>query len=302
MTPEEILSHPARRLSDEQRRFYFEEGYLRLPEPVPAALLTRMQAAVARLVEESRTLTESNDDYVLQDGHTAEVPRMRRVYRATDHDPVFWEFAAQSTLPEVVGDLVGPDVKFREAYVNFKWSKGGDAVEWHQDLPFFPHTNRALLTTLTYLSDVGDDMGPFMVVPQSHKGEMFDHYDADGGWAGRISDTDLPRVAADTAVRFAGPAGTVIIIDSGMIHGSDANQSDRIRPLLVTGYAAADAFAYTAMPAAMTESRARQIVRGRPATHAHHEELRLRMPPDWSQRYTSIFEDQQKEGRSATAM
>jgi ectoine hydroxylase len=238
---------------------------------VPEDLLERMRGALGVLVERSREITKSDDNWVLQDDHTAAAPRLRRVYRVADHHPTFWEFASRSILPEVVGDLVGPDVKFRESYVNFKWSKGGDAVQWHQDTPFFPHTNRALVTTMILLADVTPDMGPIAVVPRSHHGPMYEHYDDRGHWTGHIGDADVESAATETAVSFCGPAGTVVFMDSWAVHGSRRNDSGKGRPLLITGHAAADAFAYTAMP------------------------------PDWSGGYTSIFEDQQGRARQADA-
>ena len=299
MTPEEILSQPASVLTRAQRESFFEEGYLCLESLVPNDILGRMQAALEELAECSREISESNENWVLQDGHTAAAPRLRRIYRAADHHPVFWEYASNSILPEVVGDLVGPDVKFREAYVNFKWAKGGDAVKWHQDTPFFPHTNRALLTTLTCLADVTPEMGPIAVVPRSHRGRMYEHYDGEGRWTGCIGDADLESAATDTAVSFCGPAGTVVFMDSWAIHGSRRNDSDKGRPMLITGYAAADSFAYTAMSPGMIESHSGEVVRGVPARYAHIDEIKLRMPPDWSGGYTSIFEDQKGEKREA---
>ena len=41
---DEILAHPPKVLSQEQRAFYFDSGYLLLPEFVPGARLQRLQA------------------------------------------------------------------------------------------------------------------------------------------------------------------------------------------------------------------------------------------------------------------
>ena len=93
------------------------------------------------------------------------------------------------------------------------------------------------------------------------------------------------------------PAGTLIVIHGWMIHGSDRNISDRCRPLLICGYSSADAFSYT--PLGNTSRYTWEIVRGQPAKYSHHESLRLRVPPDWSRGYTSIFEDQKEETRES---
>jgi hypothetical protein len=67
-----------------------------------------------------------------------------------------------------------------------------------------------------------------------------------------------------------------------MLLGSAPNTTPRNRPVLVIGYAAADAFAYTATPPSMYSKRTWQIVRGRPAPAAHFEVVPCRVPPDWS--------------------
>ena len=296
MTPESILACPPTVLSQAQREAYFAEGYLHLEGFLAREPLARLREATAAMVEESRGARESGDKFVLVPGHSAAAPRLLRLYRAADHHPEYWDVTARSGITDAVADLLGPDVKFREAMINFKWSGGGDAVAWHQDMPFHLFTNRAVLTVLLALEDVEADMGPLLVVAGSHKGSMHDHYGADGHWAGRISDQDLESLPTGAAVALTGPAGSLSIIDSFTVHGSARNDSDRMRPLLILGYCAADAFCYT--PLSSVSRHTWEIVRGQPARHAHHEAMRLRVPPDWSGGYTSIFEDQQGRSRS----
>jgi hypothetical protein len=62
---------------------------------------------------------------------------------------------------------------------------------------------------------------------------------------------------------------------------------------LVIPYAAADAISYT--PAPYPSSHYGALVRGEQPGFAHHEELLMPLPPDWSQGYTSIFEHQDKD-------
>jgi len=290
---ENILAYPPRVLTQAERMFYFEQGYVRRERLIPDDLVRKLQAATSEVVERSRSLAASTDEFVLEPGHGPQAPRPRRLNRATDQHPVFWELAAHSALPDMVSDLVGPDVKFREAYINFKWAKGGDEVKWHQDFPFNPHINKAMLATLTFIEDVEPDQGPLMVIPRSHEGPLYDHYDASGRWAASMSAADVATLPLDSAVSLTGPAGTVVAIHCAMVHGSARNDSARSRPLLITGYSSADNFAYTPMGPNMTPTQAFQIVRGKPAGHAHHEAMRTRVPPDWSGGYASIFEDQQ---------
>ena len=71
--------------------------------------------------------------------------------------------------------------------------------------------------------------------------------------------------------------------------------SDLGRPLLLNTFSSADAFPYTPNPLRSRFDQA--IVRGRPATHAHHDPRPCLLPPDWSGGYSSIFALQQREGK-----
>jgi hypothetical protein len=77
------------------------------------------------------------------------------------------------------------------------------------------------------------------------------------------------------------------------IHGSAANRSAKGRPALSIGYNPADALPYTAP--AYRSSHFGALVRGAPARFARHDPVRMRLPPDWSGGYTSIFAHQKGE-------
>lgn len=299
MNRDEILSQPCRVLTPEQRELYFEQGFVALESLLTGEWLKRVRGALSQLVERGAGLTVSDGRFDLEPDHSASSPRLRRIAYLDDLDPVFWELCSQSVLADLAADLLGPDVTFRECMVNFKWARGGTEVKWHQDIPFYPHTNLSPLIMLVFVEDVGLDQGPPRVVPGSHKGEIFEHYDRDGRWTGYISDEDLARVPLNSAVDLTGPAATVTVHHGCMVHGSAANRSASGRPLLVVGYSSADARPYTAC--AYPSSHYLTVVRGKPAKYAHHEPLRMRLPPDWSTGYTSIFAHQQQEGRTAAA-
>ncbi len=294
-----ILTQPPRVLAQAERELFFEQGYLCLPSMVDPSWIERLRAGVDRLVERSRSLARSDGVFDLDSDHAADAPRLRRIAFLDDLDPVFWAFAADSVLTDIAVDLLGPDVTFRESMINYKWARGGQGVRWHQDIPFYPHTNLSPTQFLVALEDVGPEQGPLQVIPGSHKGEVFDHYDAADRWLGHIPEAREPELGADRAVELTGPAGTVTVHHSAMVHGSRPNHSDRGRPLLINGYNSADALPYTAP--AYRSSHHGAVVRGRPARHARHDPVTLRLPPDWSGGYTSIFSHQAGEEGEARA-
>ena len=146
MINEEILSYPAKVLSQEQREFYLENGYILLEKTIPDEWVERLQAATDEIVECSRSVTESDSVFDLEPSHNADAPRLRRLSSPPDHHPTYWEYTCDSILADIAADLVGPNVKFYQAKLNFKWSKGGEEVKLHQDISFWPHTNYSPMT------------------------------------------------------------------------------------------------------------------------------------------------------------
>jgi len=293
MLPDEVLAHEPRVLTQEQREFYFANGYLLVEKAVPAELIETLRRVTDEMVEQTRAMRGSDAVWDLEPGHSAERPKLRRLSSPCDHHPAYWHAASQSVLADIVADLVGPDVKFHHSKLNFKASDGGAEVKWHQDIQFWPHTNYSPLTVGTYLYDCGPEQGPLGVIPGSHNGELFNQYNDKGQWTGYIAERDMPRVAVDKAEYLCGPAGSITIHNCRTVHGSKPNNSLHGRPLFLLTFSAADAFPYTYNPLQSRHMGA--IVRGRPARWAHHDPRPCQIPPDWSGGYTSIFALQQGE-------
>jgi len=299
MKAEEILDIPPKVLTQAQREQYFEQGFLILEGVIPDEWVQKLRRATEALVERSRQVRESDAIWDLEPGHTSESPRLRRVSNPVEQHPVFWEYVSQSFVGDLIADLVGPDVKFHHSKLNFKWARGGSEVKWHQDIPFWPHTNYSPLTVGSYIYDCGPDQGPVGFIPGSHEGPLYDHYDADGEWGGCLSDQDAAKIDTSRAQYAVGPAGSMTIHNCRTIHGSQPNTSDLGRPLVLFTASSADAFPYTVNP---IRSRYDQtLIRGQRARYAHHDPRPCLIPPDWSGGYTSIFALQQKEKRRASA-
>ncbi|KAA3634240.1 MAG: phytanoyl-CoA dioxygenase family protein, partial [Proteobacteria bacterium] len=233
MKQEDILALPPKFLSQSQREFYFENGYLLLEKVVPDSWIDRLRAATDKVVDDSRRFRESDSIWDLEPGHTPEAPRLRRLTSPNDYDDRFWEYATSPILLDILEDLVGPDIKFHHSKLNFKWARGGEEVKWHQDIQFWPHTNYSPLTIGTYLYDCADDQGPLMVMPGSHDESLYDQYDADGNWVGHIDSTAQKTLRGRTEVALPGPAGSLTIHNCRMLHASLKNRSDSGRPLLL---------------------------------------------------------------------
>ena len=160
MTSEQLLSQPAKVLTQAQREYYFEHGYQFIESFIDDEWLEKLRAATYRHLEASRAFTQSNGRYDLAPVHTKEVPCIRRLIDP-ELDDVFWDFA-NDVIADVAVDLCGPDLLFNHGKINFKWPGAGEsnAVGWHQDAAFYPLTNYKSVAIGVYLEDTTPDHGP----------------------------------------------------------------------------------------------------------------------------------------------
>jgi ectoine hydroxylase len=288
MTPEDILRHEPKVLTPAQRARYFQDGYLAVEGLIPDAWLRRLRELSASFVEASKSVAASDEAFDLGPSHSADRPHVRRLRALVDRHPDFWRFASESVLADIAADLVGPDVKFHSAKLNYKYPGPGEIVDWHQDIPAWPHTNYSPVTLGVYLDDVPAERGPLTCVPGSQHGPIFVHRDDGGTWTGSVRAADMRTVDQSAVEDLTGPAGTVIAINCRTLHASRANRTDCVRPVALFVYSAADAFPWTAAPTPTLHTG--EIVRGKAAAVAHLDPTPCPVPPDWSKiGYGSIF-------------
>ena len=227
-------------LTQTQIDSYNAEGYLVLPGQIPEDWLQKLRAEIARFEEEARSLSASNDRLDLEDSHTPETPRLRRIKLPHTISDVVKELMTSDHILAPARDLIGPDLRLHTTKLNMKSAGYGAAVEWHQDYAFYPHTNDDILAIGVLIDDMATENGPLMVYPGSHKGPVYDHH-VDGVFAGAMLPEENGLDPKD-AVELTGPAGAISIHHGRIVHGSALNRSDRPRRILFYEMMAADAF------------------------------------------------------------
>ena len=227
-------------LSDQQKQFYRNNGYLVLENVIPASIIAQCQTEIERFRDEARNLTASNDRLDLEDSHSRSDPRLRRIKDPFNNSPVFGDIIRSEAILEPVRDLLGPNLRLHGSKLNLKSASYGAPVEWHQDWAFYPHTNDDMLAVGVMLNDMKEENGPLMILPGTHKTEIYDHH-SDGYFCGAM---DLRASGLDSAdaVKLLGPAGSISLHHARVVHGSDLNRSTIDRKLLLFEIAAADAF------------------------------------------------------------
>ena len=296
-------------LTPDQKQFYDDSGYLLVEDVVTPAELARLQEITRNLVEASRAVTESDDIYDLDEGHSAEAPRLTRIKLPHKRHPFYDEILKNSGVTAVLRDLLGDNATLLTSKLNTKAPGGGAAVEWHQDWAFYPHTNDDLLAFGLMLEDVTPENGPLQVIPGSHRGPVLSHH-MNGVFCGAVNPDD-PDFDASKAVTLTGRAGSMSVHHVRMLHGSAPNLSDRARYILFYEIARADAWpilgtgAYyhaLGMRRYWQDLQERTII-GAPCTEPRVEPVPVRMPLPPAEDASSIFKTQKSGGaKSAFAM
>ncbi|MEM8812921.1 MAG: phytanoyl-CoA dioxygenase family protein [Pseudomonadota bacterium] len=227
-------------LTDPQKASYAENGYLVIESVLSKDAVAQCVEEIERFRSEAAGLAASNDRIDLEDSHTPDNPRIRRIKDPFENSPVFREIIRSEAILEPVRDLLGPDLRLHGSKLNMKSAAYGAPVEWHQDWAFYPHTNDSMLAVGVMLNDMQPENGPLLVLPGTQAGPVFDHT-ADGYFCGAM-DLDACGLADIQPARLTGPAGSISLHHVRVVHGSDLNRSSVDRKLLLFEISAADAF------------------------------------------------------------
>ena len=276
-------------LDDSLKAGYLRDGYLVLPSFFSAAEIAPLCSETERLIEAARGKAESDAVHDLEAPHQPDgEPQVRRIKDPVQQFDVYREFSRNEKLLSVVRVLIGDNVRFHNSKINIKAAGFGAAVEWHQDWAFYPHTNDAVLAVGIALQDLTEDNGPLMVVPGSHRGPVYDHH-TDGVFSGAVRASSVAE-ESKRAIALTGPAGSITIHHVRTLHGSAVNHSSRPRPLLLIGYAAADAWPLLGITEFETFNQ--NLVCGSECLVPRMKSLPVRLPVPAARFQGSIYENQ----------
>ena len=293
-------------LTPEQIAFYHENGYVMVEDVVTPDQLQALRDVTYQFIDRSRAVTESDDVFDLDEGHSSETPRLTRIKLPHKQHRVYAEVLKNERMVGILRSLLGPNVCLQTAKLNTKAPGGGAAVEWHQDWAFYPHTNDALLACGLMLEDVTEDNGPLMVIPGTHKGPVLSHHN-DGVFCGAV-DPDDPLFDKDRIVTLTGKAGSMTIHHVRTLHGSAPNRSDRARLILFYECHAAEAWPLLGMSTyihrlgqqAIWDDLQERLICGEVTIQPRVEPVPVRLPLPPAPDATSIFKTQ-KTGRAKSA-
>ncbi len=284
-------------LSTEQVDAFWRDGVVVAEDAVTPEQLAALRAVFDGWVDESRAHAEDYGETVdgrarfdLQPGHSPETPGLRRVQSPEEVSEVYANVMREAATVDMVADLIGPNLRFHHGKVNSKLPGTPTQVKFHQDFPFQPMSNDDIITCLLFLDDVTLENGPLEVVPGSHRGPLYSHWNG-GRFTGAVAE-EVTAEVAPKAVPCTGKAGSVCLMHSSLLHGSAPNLSDGPRTLYITTYYAEDAVELSpnALPSTLTHELVRGEVTGRIRCSSY--EMQLPEIPEG----TSFFAQQEATG------
>jgi phytanoyl-CoA hydroxylase len=264
-----------RKLTPEELETYDRDGYLVIHDAVPAATLQAIIDECERMHSVAYTVAGGTAMLDVDPAHTPEKPRVRRIKSPFLHSDFFKAFTADPIVMDLLEPLMPSGIRLHNAKINMKSAGVGEAIEWHQDWGFYPHTNDDVLAVGIYLDDCTEENGPMLVVPGSHKGPTYNHH-ANGYFCGAI-DPDELRDEIPKAVPLTGPAGTLTIHHARLLHGSAFNRSSKPRRFFIQSYAALDAWPLTDLKGGLDGFNG-MIVKGEPTVVPRFREAPVRIP------------------------
>ena len=275
-------------LSAAQIQEYNEIGAIVVPDVLTPAEVARLSNVTDGFVQRARGLTAHDAIYDLEDSHTPDTPRVRRIKAAHLHDPAYAALARHPNILAVLRDLWGPDIRFDTAKLNMKCAGFGAPVEWHQDWAFYPHTNDDLAAVGVMFDDMAMESGPLMIVPGSHRGPVHGHH-ADGVFCGAM-DPENRDIDYSKAIPLLGKAGSITVHHVRAVHGSAPNVSERDRRLLLFQFRAADAWPLLGFPGGIETFNELMVAGQTREPRLENCPVRLPLPPAAKQ--GSLYENQ----------
>src|SRR5262249_14677432 len=130
-------------LTDAQRETYERDGFTVVPDVFSSAEIAELRAVTDEFVRNAASVAANDDVYDLEDTHSPQEPRVRRLKAPHLIHPAYFRASRNDKVVAILKDLWG-SVRFDTGKLNMKSAGYCAPVEWHQDRAVYPHTNDEL--------------------------------------------------------------------------------------------------------------------------------------------------------------
>ena len=217
-------AHPTA-LTPNQIDHFNQKGYVTGLDVFDSTEVTDIRTYFDDLLD--RVIASGKDSYSLSSAHLV----YGRVY----------DLLKAPRIVDMVGDLLGDDVIGWGGHFFCKMPGDGKRVSWHQDASYWPLTPSKTATMWLAIDDADPENANMRLIPGSHqKGHLtyrMSKEDEDNVLNQTVDDAET---YGDAPVDITLKAGQASIHSDLLLHGSEANASERRRCGLTLRYCAAD--------------------------------------------------------------
>ena len=206
------ISENVRRLSDKEKFQYENDGYI---TGLPVFSNDAQEDLNNLFISLSSRLNSSIDLNQTNMWHKASL--------------TFYNLCRTPAILDYVEDLIGPNFFQWGGQFFLKEPKDGSVVPWHQDAQYWPLKPAKSVTVWLALYDTDEQNAAMKVVRGSHKEGKFKHHTNKARNLVLDQEVSKDQIQKEYIVSLNLQAGEISLHDDGLLHGSEANNSDRRR-------------------------------------------------------------------------
>ncbi len=214
-------------LTQEQRRFYQDNGYLLVEGQFTVVEAGEFRQEAHALIERLSQYTDINPTWGSA-RMLAEGTKLFHCHNVQFYSAAFTQLLVDERLTAAAADLIGsPNVQLHHNKLFIKPPEKGSPFPMHQDYPYFPHERHTMLAAVIHFDDAPLEKGCIRVVPGSHKQGAIEH-NSQGGF-------HLPfdQYPLESSLPCPARAGDILFFNYLTIHGSGVNVSQEARTTLL---------------------------------------------------------------------
>jgi ectoine hydroxylase-related dioxygenase (phytanoyl-CoA dioxygenase family) len=225
---------PARRtLTSEERRVYEEQGFVVVPDVIPAAELAALDREIDRILE--RLIAERRERGEARgNGHHEETGSILQLGLRSE---VCQRVAEDERILTLIENVVRPGIAIYSVKLIAKPPRMIDVVcHWHQDDAYYvkQSDSQTRMSVWVPLQDAHERNGCLWVVPRSHLLGLQEHRTKSYGQC-RLS-MDEQQIDLSRAIPVPVTAGSAVLFSALTWHGSKGNETDAVRRAFIVSY------------------------------------------------------------------
>jgi len=141
----------------------------------------------------------------------------------------FFNLCRTPAILDYVEDLLGPNFFQWGGQFFLKEPRDGSVVPWHQDAQYWPLNPSKSVTVWLALYDTDEENAAMRVVRGSHLEGEFNHHINNAANLALDQEVSEDQIKKEDIISLNLKAGQISLHDDGLLHGSEANNSQRRR-------------------------------------------------------------------------